>query len=307
MLDTKQYRFRGVASPNTTQVPDQYFDELLSVCSGAEFKVLMYITRRTMGFKRPSDNISLSQLLHGITTRDGRVLDRGTGLSKPTLLKALRSLTDMGPIVPDRRSSLENGDEPTCYSLRFADAANGAPAPVVKKIDQGGGQNSLPGAWSRKLTTQQTGEQETGKQQTVSSKFHISNGTNKQTATDAIVENVPELAAPTKRQGRSYPRRSERIEVVIEELSADLDDSEHCRANCTQALRLFERSGLSDNAFESRLYEARSITRDEMNHRRLTGVGAPLQNCMAYFFAVLRHELDRGDPHAAAYGKEGGL
>lgn len=41
MPNHKPYQFRGVASPNTTQVPDQFFDELLSICSGPEFKVLM--------------------------------------------------------------------------------------------------------------------------------------------------------------------------------------------------------------------------------------------------------------------------
>src|SRR4051812_27474234 len=147
MASEKAYKFRGVASPNTTQVPDQYFDELLPVLSGAELKALLYVTRRTFGFKRDSDNISLSQLLHGITTKDGRVLDRGTGLSKPTLLAALRSLTAMGAIVPKRRRSLERGDEPTGYSLRFAVATSASLQPVVNKVAQGGGKKTLPGRW----------------------------------------------------------------------------------------------------------------------------------------------------------------
>src|SRR3954465_5372317 len=84
--------FRGFRSPTYTQVPDELFDELLSVLSGAELKVLLYIIRRTFGFKRDADAISLSQMMSGITTRDGDRLDRGVGLSKPTLLQALRSL-----------------------------------------------------------------------------------------------------------------------------------------------------------------------------------------------------------------------
>ncbi len=39
--------------------------------------------RRTFGFKKDSDHIALSQLLNGIATRDGRILDRGVGLSNP--------------------------------------------------------------------------------------------------------------------------------------------------------------------------------------------------------------------------------
>jgi hypothetical protein len=299
MAKANHYQFRGVASPNTTQVPDQYFDELLSICSGAEIKALMYITRRTMGFKRPSDTISISQLLHGITTRGGRVLDRGTGLSKPTLLKALRNLIGMGVIIAEHRSSRERGDEPTSYSLHFIDSAEVRSRTVAKKVAHGGGKETSPGGWARKLTTQHTGGQQTEEQHTVSSKFNISKGETAPLDPADFVENTRESRAPVAILDRPRLTRSERIEVVIEELSEDFDDSTHRRANCTQALRLFHRSGLSEDAFESRLYEARSITRDEMNRRRLTGTGAPVNNRMAYFFGVLRHELGMTDAEPA--------
>lgn len=81
--------FKGYTKPNYTPVPDELFDEQLPDLSGAELKVLLYIIRRTFGFKKESDNISLNQLLHGITTKENLVLDRGTGLSKKTLLAAI--------------------------------------------------------------------------------------------------------------------------------------------------------------------------------------------------------------------------
>src|SRR5438105_483252 len=83
-------RFQGYVSPNYTMVPDELFDEQLPDLSGAELKVLMYIIRRTFGFKKDSDNISLSQLLTGIVTKAGHRLDRGTGLSKQSIVTALR-------------------------------------------------------------------------------------------------------------------------------------------------------------------------------------------------------------------------
>ena len=58
----------------------------MAFLSGAEVKVMLYIFRRTLGFKRYADNISLNQLLNGIVRRDGTRLDHGTGLSKSTLL-----------------------------------------------------------------------------------------------------------------------------------------------------------------------------------------------------------------------------
>ena len=96
--------FRGFRSPSYTMVPDELFDELLPDLSGAELKVLLFVVRRTFGFKRERDRISLAQMLHGITTREGRVLHRGVGLSKPTLLGALRSLQAKGA-APRRRGT----------------------------------------------------------------------------------------------------------------------------------------------------------------------------------------------------------
>ncbi len=115
--------FQGYASPNYTPVPDELFDEQLPDLSGAELKVLLYIVRRTFGFKRESDNISLSQMLNGLRTRDGRVLDRGVGLSKKTLLQAIKSLEEQNIILTQRRRSEEKGDEPTSYRLNVRGGA----------------------------------------------------------------------------------------------------------------------------------------------------------------------------------------
>ncbi len=62
-------RFAGFATPRYTPIPDALFDELLPDFSGAELKVLLYVMRRTMGFKKDSDTISLGQICAGITTR----------------------------------------------------------------------------------------------------------------------------------------------------------------------------------------------------------------------------------------------
>src|SRR5919199_5862205 len=99
--------FKGYSKPNYTPVPDELFDEQLPDLSGAELKVLLYIIRRTFGFKKESDNISLSQLLKGITTKEGTLLDRGTGLSKKTLLETLNALEEKNIIITERRRSVE--------------------------------------------------------------------------------------------------------------------------------------------------------------------------------------------------------
>src|SRR5215210_205141 len=85
-------KFKGFRLPTTTAIPDEIFDELMAELSGAELKVLLYICRRTFGFKKEKDKISLNQIANGIVTRDGRVLDKGTGLSKRHVQRALKTL-----------------------------------------------------------------------------------------------------------------------------------------------------------------------------------------------------------------------
>lgn len=115
-------KFSGYSAPNYTPVPDQLFDEHLHLLSGAELKVLLYICRRTFGFKRGSDNISLNQMLSGIVKKDGTRLDNGTGLSKSTLLKAIKSLVEMNLVVSEQRSSESKGNEATNYRLNVRDS-----------------------------------------------------------------------------------------------------------------------------------------------------------------------------------------
>ncbi|MCC6457925.1 MAG: replication protein [Caldilineaceae bacterium] len=149
-------QFRGFRSPNTTPIPDEVFDELLADLSGAEVKVLLYICRRTFGWKKESDNISLNQMLHGITRKDGITLDRGVGLSKPTLLRSIKSLCEKGVIVAEQRESREKGFEATNYRLRMEHAPN----PLGQIMNQGMSQN-LTKPLVKKVDLQETKQQET--------------------------------------------------------------------------------------------------------------------------------------------------
>src|SRR6266511_1327678 len=115
-------RFLGFRSPNYTQVPDELFDELLAELSGAELKVLLYIIRRTFGFKKGSDRISKAQLERGIQKRDGTVLDRGTGLSRRAIRLAVDSLVEQGILLKHSHESPEHGHEAAEYALNVQTA-----------------------------------------------------------------------------------------------------------------------------------------------------------------------------------------
>ncbi len=127
----KNEKFGGLYAPNTTPVPDNFFDELMPTLSGAELKVVLYIIRRTFGFKRTSDSISISQMLDGITKKNGEILDYGTGLAKSTLMVALKSLIERNIIVQKRRFDIRGGNIATEYAVNVRLAK-----PSIKTVDK---------------------------------------------------------------------------------------------------------------------------------------------------------------------------
>src|SRR5215472_6530931 len=104
--------------PNSTQIPDLILDQWMCELSGAEFKVLMYIARRTYGFGRDSDDISINQICRGICRRDGTQLDRGTGLSRSGVKEACNSLIRRGILVRSANVA-HDGREPEESTYRL--------------------------------------------------------------------------------------------------------------------------------------------------------------------------------------------
>jgi len=90
--------------PNSSQIPNIILDLVLPRISEAEARCLLYICRRTFGFHKDEDNISLSQFEHGIKTSQGKRLDFGTGLSRPSVSAALQTLIRVGVLCVQQRS-----------------------------------------------------------------------------------------------------------------------------------------------------------------------------------------------------------
>ncbi len=161
-------QFPGFRSPNYTMVPDDLFDDLMAGLSGAELKVLLYIIRRTFGFKKHSDDISLNQICQGIKARNGRLLDRGTGLSRSTVKVALQALLAKSVIVAAHRSSAERGFEATTFRLHIAAQSVAVQDPPGPKIGLAPWAENRPSpgpetspALGRKSALQETVEQKT--------------------------------------------------------------------------------------------------------------------------------------------------
>ncbi len=68
------------------KVLDDWWCEL----SGSEQKILDYIIRHTWGYQKDVDSISLQQFEEGIfSSKQKKWIDRGTGLKKKAILRAL--------------------------------------------------------------------------------------------------------------------------------------------------------------------------------------------------------------------------
>lgn len=228
---TDDYYFEGFSSPNTTPVPDVVFDRLLARLKEAELKALLYIIRRTFGFKRGSDSISFNQFLRGITTRDGRVLDEGCGVKdRTTLSNALKSLEKKGIVVSTKGMDERGENQTTVYALRFkpGDAAgeseNGKDAGKSEEVV---GISYHPGRNYPPPVVGNSYPQETGKQQTEISHSNIrrSNSSN-----NHFVDNSASQPISAKRDSSNSQSGSEThhgvegISSIMARVAPQLDD-----------------------------------------------------------------------------------
>ncbi len=265
--------FSGFSEPRYTLIPDIFFDEIMVHLSEAELKVLLYIFRRTFGFKKESDTISLRQMVEGITTRDGRILDHGAGIAKSSVWRGIKGLIAKNIIETVRNSSTTRGDEATTYRLVFRDPVFQSETPPVS-------QKNTPRVSQR--NTQETGLQETEEQ---------GRNLSKDTPCGQLVDNSVDNFAPAV---APIPQ----IAAIITDFSKEMNDYDHTASNITQATRLYHQTGIALDTYFRVLYIARTKT------RKVTGIGKR----MAYFFEVLREELrpqEGGSPRAGAHRAQG--
>lgn len=191
----KEINFTGIKSPNYTQVPDVVIDMLMADLSGAEFKALIYIIRRTFGFKKDSDYISLSQMVNGIKTRDGKTIDSGTGLDKKSVVAALKVLEGIGVIKKIKRRSPERGDETNYYTLNLNNLEE---YPPVEKFHRGSRNIPLPPV--EKSNTQYTVLQQTDNTVNVTETVFKSDE-DEEFRIEALVEDILEVTKDKRSKG----------------------------------------------------------------------------------------------------------
>ena len=126
--------FEGFYTPRFTQVPNTLFDELLPELGLGELKVLLYIMRRTFGFHKDADRISLHQI------------EAGTGLSRKSISAAVASLEEQGMVLVARSQS-EGVHGINTYSLRLREGsyASKPPRAEVVTLSNHGREDTSPG------------------------------------------------------------------------------------------------------------------------------------------------------------------
>jgi len=71
-----------------TAIANEILEKLVNISLlGSEFQVLLFIIRKTYGYHKKSDRISLTQF------------ENGTGLSRPTIVKTLKNLVSRNMVV----------------------------------------------------------------------------------------------------------------------------------------------------------------------------------------------------------------
>lgn len=118
------FYFAGFKGDFFTAIPNEVFDVLMPILGEAELKVLMYIYRRTIGFGKNFDAISLEQFTDGIRRKDGSILDNGTGLSRPSVLKGIALLLEKELIWTEKRYGENGKSQVTIYGVRLAEDRN---------------------------------------------------------------------------------------------------------------------------------------------------------------------------------------
>lgn len=82
--------------PNSTQIPNIISDFIKPRIPEAECRCIDYICRRTFGFRKERDRISLSQFVDGIKDKSGKRFDYGAGLARASVVEGLRNLIGSG-------------------------------------------------------------------------------------------------------------------------------------------------------------------------------------------------------------------
>lgn len=178
----------SIPLPNYTQLPNIIIDEWLDKLTGLQLKILLVICRKTIGWHKLVDKISLTQLVNITKSARDKICD------------AVRALVAFGLIIKEVTGP--KGLEETRYELNFQNKYTNSEAPPVEG--------------SKKLLTKETItkerkeilSKESIKKKTIPSDFSISEDDKqelyKQYPKSGVDEMVEAMKDYTKSTGKRY-------------------------------------------------------------------------------------------------------
>ena len=106
--DEKDFEgFPGYGAPRFTMIPDVLLDQQLPELGHAELKVLLVIMRKTYGWQKDADRISLNQLAEL------------TGIARRSVIRATQDLERRGYILVERNEAARGEAAVNLYRLRI--------------------------------------------------------------------------------------------------------------------------------------------------------------------------------------------
>lgn len=321
--DAPRVLFAGFDRPesNWFRMPNSWTDITAEINNLAELKVVEYILRHTWGYQEYDikKHITIDEFVKGRRRSDGSRIDKGTGLSERAVYYGLQKAVEHGLIEQDVDDS-DRGRVKKSYSLKMRDTtmADEPDGQQLQDVQSGVHvlhpplQTSQPrGAKSAPRSEKDTLEKQTSsniRRVSLDVDNSIESAPRRHAATPSQSENggVEEIGAIlTRRRGpRQTPQHDEAYQIIqayIEDFRRELNDQATLKQSTMRAYHLYQRAGLSPDAFISQLYAARAIVKERTGNIRTRGddtkAGLPTKHKAAYYFAVLADLLGlREDP-----------
>lgn len=101
---------KKIPKPNFTQIPNIVIDEWMDLLDPYEFKVLIFICRKTFGWHKEKDKISLNQIIKHTNICKQKVLKSIETLIRHDLIIKIKSLTELGDY------------DSNCYEINFLES-----------------------------------------------------------------------------------------------------------------------------------------------------------------------------------------
>ena len=201
--------------PNFLQVPNAVIDELLPDLTGAELKCYLVVIRKTKGWNKESDNISISQFM------------KATGLSNSAVIKACESLVKYGLLIKQNGArntgvyAVNSYSKTTCEESSQVTSEKSSPVKKVhttcEESSQVTSEKSSHTINNIKNTIQNTNKKTTQKNSLdLLAEFGIVG----QLADDFITHRKSKKATITETALKGYKREADKAGITLEEAIA---------------------------------------------------------------------------------------